>query len=283
MEVLRVFNNNVVLARSGGSEVILTGRGLGYHAKPGDPIDPSRVSRTFVPEDGRDPDHMGQLVSEIPEGVLELVEGSAAAVGMDRIGRDAALTVALADHITFAIERARTHKEVRYPLEAEVRNLYPEEYALAADFIAEINRRGSVELPRDEAVSVTLHLVNAGFNRGDLSYTYTMTGIIQQIVDVLEQALGVKLDMSTVNVGRFITHLRYLFVRINQHSQLASAGELSAVGRAVEEAYPKEFDIAQRVAELIGLRFGADLSPDEISYLTMHIVRVVGETERAHQ
>lgn len=32
VEVLRVFNNNVVLAKDGKSEVILTGRGLGFQA-----------------------------------------------------------------------------------------------------------------------------------------------------------------------------------------------------------------------------------------------------------
>ena len=39
MEILRVFNNNVVLAKGGdGGEVILTGRGLGFQAKPGQTV-----------------------------------------------------------------------------------------------------------------------------------------------------------------------------------------------------------------------------------------------------
>ena len=55
MEILRVFNNNVVLAKGGdGGEVILTGRGLGFQAKPGQTVDESKVVRTFVPSDGRD-------------------------------------------------------------------------------------------------------------------------------------------------------------------------------------------------------------------------------------
>ena len=54
MEILRVFNNNVVLAKGGdGGEVILTGRGLGFQAKPGQTVDESKVVRTFVPLDGR--------------------------------------------------------------------------------------------------------------------------------------------------------------------------------------------------------------------------------------
>lgn len=37
MEILRVFNNNVVLAKGGdGGEVILTGRGLGFQAAGAD-------------------------------------------------------------------------------------------------------------------------------------------------------------------------------------------------------------------------------------------------------
>ena len=48
VEVLRVFNNNVVLAKDGKSEVILTGRGLGFQAKPGQRIDESKVVRRFA-------------------------------------------------------------------------------------------------------------------------------------------------------------------------------------------------------------------------------------------
>ncbi|WP_448631106.1 CAT RNA binding domain-containing protein [Cellulomonas soli] len=43
MNILRVFNNNVVLAREDdGTEVILTGWGLGYQTRPGIPSTPPR-------------------------------------------------------------------------------------------------------------------------------------------------------------------------------------------------------------------------------------------------
>lgn len=58
MDVLRVFNNNVVLAKDGNSEVILTGRGIGFQAKPGQHVDDAKIVRRFVPADGKDPDHM---------------------------------------------------------------------------------------------------------------------------------------------------------------------------------------------------------------------------------
>ncbi len=73
MDVLRVFNNNVVLAKDGNSEVILTGRGIGFQAKPGQHVDDAKIVRRFVPADGKDPDHMAQQVAGIPPEIIRLV------------------------------------------------------------------------------------------------------------------------------------------------------------------------------------------------------------------
>ena len=52
MRVLRVFNNNVVLARDElGREAVLTGRGLGFQRRAGDAVDTSRIARRFIPVD----------------------------------------------------------------------------------------------------------------------------------------------------------------------------------------------------------------------------------------
>ena len=48
MDVLRVFNNNVVLARDGDREVILTGRGIGFQAKPGQHVDDAKIVRALT-------------------------------------------------------------------------------------------------------------------------------------------------------------------------------------------------------------------------------------------
>lgn len=73
MKVLRVFNNNVVLSRDQlGREVVITGRGVGYQKRPGQPIDPALVVRRFVPADN--PESVGQVLADIPPERLVLVE-----------------------------------------------------------------------------------------------------------------------------------------------------------------------------------------------------------------
>lgn len=276
MEIARVFNNNLVLALDeAGHEVILTGRGLGFQARPGQAVDMAKVVRTFVPSDGRDPDHLAQLLAGIPPEHIQLVATALGDVRLNRLATNPALLIALADHISFALKRVAVGMDLEYPLLAEVTNLYAEEYAQARSLIEAINARSEVALPEIEAVGVALHLVNAGFATGDLSYTYKMTGVIQQMVAVIRQSFNLDLDASSVSVGRFVTHVRYLFVRIHNHKQLSQ--EHSAIGVAIRAAYPEAIECALRLARLIEIRLGSPLTEDELSYLALHVARVAAE------
>lgn len=278
MEILRVFNNNVVLAKDATGEKIITGRGIGFKARPGQSVDSSKVVRVFVPAEGRDPDYIATMLTEIPLAHITLVTDAVTAAGLpESMTKNASLLVALADHIGFAIMRAANGQRADYPLLAEVSQLYSEEYAQAQAILSHINRalndRRIAPLPRSEAVAITLHLVNAGFSTGDLSFTYTMTGMLQQLLAIIESDFGIALEPETVNVGRFITHLRYLFVRIAKHEQLKDHS--SAIGRAIRDSAPEAFRCAQRISAVIELRLGSGLTEDEVSYLTLHIARIV--------
>ena len=194
MDVLRVFNNNVVLAKDGDREVILTGRGIGFQAKPGQHVDDAKIVRRFVPADGRDPDHMAELLAGIPPEIIRLVTDAMSRTGLaEQIEAQPTLVMALADHICGAIQRSQKGQTIEYPLEAEVRSLYAGEYAKGEALVNAMNDYLGGALPKGEAVALALHLVNAGFSTGDLSNTYTMTGVIQQMLSVIENTYDVTL------------------------------------------------------------------------------------------
>ena len=123
-------------------------------------------------------------------------------------------------------------------------------------------------------MALALHLVNAGFSGGDLSATYTMTGIIQQMIAVIEGAYGITLAQDSVNVARFITHLRYLFVRIHQHEQLDDEPQ------SIKTSYPKACQCARQLAVVVKMRLGSDLTEAEIAYLALHVARVTNGVNR---
>ncbi|OHO65378.1 PRD domain-containing protein [Corynebacterium sp. HMSC036D02] len=270
MQLLRVFNNNVVLARRGAEDVIVTGRGIGFQAKPGTEVDPAKVVKVFVPDSGRDPDHLAAMIAGIPGEYVQLVIDAMHSVDMSEALRSKlTLVVAIADHIHGAVSRGNT---VSYPLEAEVRHLYADDFALAQQLLDAINSGLHKPLAADEAVAITLNLVNAGFAVGDLSGTYRMTGLIQQILAVIGSHNDTELNSEDISVARFITHLRYLFVRMAEHQQLDSDDR--QVATAISARYPDAVETAQMVANLIELRLDSALTPDEVSYLTLHIARL---------
>ncbi|MEJ5929010.1 PRD domain-containing protein [Corynebacterium sp. H128] len=276
MQILRIFNNNVVLAATAeGGEVVVTGRGVGFQTKRGDEVDEEKIAKVFYPADGRDPDHLGEMLSFIPAEHIKIVIEAMVDAGFNMDLQDKlTLVIALADHVSGAISRAMGGQQLAYPLQAEVQQLYAEEYALARQLVAAINSRLRVEISQQEAVAFTMHIVNASFTSGDLSYTYKMTGLIEQMIEVISQDPNKSYDaeLDQISIARFITHLRYLFVRIAQHKQLS--GEPSAVAEAVAQSYPDAKDRAEQLAELVELRMGEALTEDEVSYLALHVARL---------
>lgn len=279
MKVLRVINNNIVLSRdAGGREVILTGRGIGFRAAPGQEIDPARIVREFVPVDGRDPDHLAELLAAIDQEILRAVVIALDAAGIEgRASTRPTLAIAVADHVEAALDRARRGLALEYPLRAEVQALYADELRSAQRLLAEINRRVDPELAEHEATALALHLVNAGFASGDLAFTYTMTGVIQQMLAVVSERFDLDLDRASMSAARFITHVRYLFVRIHAHRQLAEQD--SSIGEAIRRNYPEATRTARQLATIVELRLGARLTADEVSYLALHVARMTMEAE----
>ncbi|MFC0675470.1 PRD domain-containing protein [Brachybacterium hainanense] len=277
MKALRVLNNNVVLARDDrGQEVILTGRGIGFRSKQGCAVDPSLIVRVFVPADGRDPDHLAEVLSLLDEEVLRAVVLALSEAGIE--GRESTrptLAIAVADHVASALDRTRRGIVLEYPLRAEVQTLYADEYRQAQQLLAAINARVDPQLSEVEATALTMHLVGAGFASGDLSFTYTMTGVIQQMLAVVGERFGMDVAQDTMSAARFITHVRYLFVRIHQHRQLT--GQESTIGRGIRENFPEATRTAQQLATIVELRLGQGLSEDEVSYLALHVARMTME------
>lgn len=273
MEVVRVLNNNAVLAtdRMGG-QAILLGRGLGFGMHLGDEIDPGAASEVFVPEAGLPIGQLATFLSEIPMELVALagrvVDRAQARTG---VTPGHALVLALADHLRFAVERARLGIRFDYPLRWEVSQLYPAEYALGRQVLRQVNDELSVELPEEEATALAMHIVNAQFASGDLNDTVTMTQRITQVLEVVTTSLRIEVPEESMDAARFVTHLRYLFTRIETGSQIAASppGLVASIVAATPDAYR----VAERVRELFAM-WGTTLSDDEVAYLSMHIARL---------
>ena len=281
MEIRKVLNNNVVLATdSDGSQVILTGRGLGFQKSAGQQVDASKIVQVFTPTSREDYVTLRDFLVDIsPEyvGLARMIVDAAEAAWQTTFPQ--ALIVALADHLVFAVKRAETGTVNAHPLKAEVSHLFPNEYALAQRSVAMAREQGHLPLSDEDAVAITLHFVNAlAFATSDLSKTFAMTEILAQVFDVLESAYDRDFATEDVNTARFITHLRYFFARAASGQQLSE--QPHAFNTSVRDSFPEAAQAAQKVRAVLELRLGTTLTEDEATYLILHIARLTGNLRK---
>lgn len=260
MKLLRKINNNAAVAQDNrGREMVVLGRGVGFHPMPYELTDLSVVYRTFYDVD---PQYY-EILSNLPEDALlaaaDITEQSEITL---RTELNPNLPFTLADHIAFAQQREKQGIRMAAPLHYDVQHLYPREYELGLRALETVRLRTSSSLPRAEAVSIALHIVNAELEGSDLSSTLT----------AVEQELGIVLNRESYNYARFAMHIQFLVRRLS-----AGAAMEQGSGKMLDELsreYPAVYHCACTVAQDIEQHHGWHCSCDEVLYLMLHIYRV---------
>ena len=166
MKLLKVINNNIVSCLdTDGQEVIVMGKGLGFHAKDTPNIPDSRIEKIFRMENQRETDKLKALFSSLPS---EYIEVSAEIIEYARTILNKRLNenvyVTLTDHIKFAVVRYQEGIVFEDVLLNEVRLFYPQEYSVGQYALERIAIELGVILPVAEAANIALHIANAEYD-----------------------------------------------------------------------------------------------------------------------
>lgn len=121
MKLLRKINNNAAVAQDNrGREMVVLGRGVGFHPMPYELTDLSVVYRTFYDVD---PQYY-EILSNLPEDALlaaaDITEQSEITL---RTELNPNLPFTLADHIAFAQQREKQGIRMAAPLHYDVQHL----------------------------------------------------------------------------------------------------------------------------------------------------------------
>lgn len=273
MKIDKVINNNIVsVMEPSGQEIIVMGRGLGFHAKPGHQIPEDKVEKIFRLDSQTAVDQFKTLLVNLP---LEHIQVSSEIIGYAKDILNKKLNqniyITLTDHINFAIERLKQNMMFANPLLREVRSFYREEYLIGEYAIALIKKNLGVELPVDEAASVALHIVNAEYNT-KMRDAIDITNLIQYVLELVKTRLNITYDEQSLNYERFITHLRFLSQRIYSNELLTK--ENQEFTTLVSSMYPEEYALSQEIRDYIKETYDHDVTEDEAAYLAIHIKRV---------
>lgn len=269
--VLKVLNNNciIVTGEASDKERVLTGKGIGFGMSVGKTVQiPSdKIERYYVAFDEKLKTDYLRMAEDIDKQVLDTCT-EVILMAEDKLGKlNSRLHLVLTDHISFAIERIKMQMEIHNPFLLEIKNLYKEEYQLALEARALIEKKVGIAFNEDEAGFIALHLYSARQNL-EVKETLKNTRVIKELVGIIESNLEVAVD-NDLTYNRLVNHLRGAIER--------SAYKLPIENPLLDmlkKEFTESFDIARQIQERVRDVLELEMPDEELGYMTIHIDRV---------
>lgn len=274
MKITKILNSSVVLAvDDNGNEVVLAGKGIGYHHKVNEIIPSESIEKVFILTDKNENKTLLKLAKDTPK---EYFEASSNIIDYAKKYLKGQLSehifIALTDHINFAIERHKQGINIQNKLLWEIKKFYPEEFKVGEYAVEHLNEKFNIDLPEEEAGNIGFHFVNAQTNEHDMYRTMMMTNMLKDILNIVKLHFKITLDKDSLNYIRFITHLQYFCQRLLENDLINSNDDF--LYEQVKHKYPIEVECSNRISNYLKSTIEKDITKDELVYLTIHINRV---------
>lgn len=273
MVIQKVINNNVISAYDENQqEVVIMGKGIGFKVHMGDAIDESRIEKVFRIENEKLSRQFQEILENIPLEHMQLTSDIITYAKKNlNVQLNQSIYITLTDHINFAIQRQAQGIQLKNALLWEIKKFYHQEYLMGKYAIDLLNEKLGTKFSEDEAGFIALHFVNAEYDT-TINDTFAMTNMIQGILELVKQEMGIEFDEESLHYERFVTHLKFLAQRLYRHELLKD--EEIEFAKLMEGKYPGEYECSKHIAEYIEKEYGGQISGEEIMFLAIHIKRV---------
>ena len=275
MVVEKRINNNVILAKDSEQQVILIGNGIGFKVYPGDPVNESKIEKTFYSGGSLSLEQMAGLVTNASAKEIDLLD-QIVSMGQKEIAQPLKPNIffTLLDHVLFAIKRQSNQMAIISPLEWEIKKFYPKEYSAGLKAVSLINWQLGVELPVSEAAFIALHFVNGQLETEMSSDAIELTEMTNRIVKLVKYQMKCDINEESVFFHRFLTHIRYYLMRQRKGEHLQNHAN-QHLSQSVQRRYPEETFCADQIADYIYATKGWQTTETEKMYLILHICNLI--------
>lgn len=265
-------NNNIILAYDlkNQKETILMGKGLGFNKKENSKeyIPDKNIQRSFIASDERIKNEYFRLVKQIDPKIIEICE-KIIQISEQKLGDlNSHIHIILVDHIAFAIERVKTGLEITNPFIDEIKILYPDEFAIAAEGIEMIKKNLNLDLGLGEVGFISMHLHSSRKNI-KVKETVKSTRILNEIINIIEEGLNIKLDKTQYSYKRLINHLQSTLSRIKNKKCIKNP-LLDNIKKEFKDSYV----IIEKIKAKIEKEYELEVPEQELGYMAIHIERL---------
>ena len=270
LKILKVFNNNSIAAISDElGDIILTGSGIGFQKKIGDLVDESKIEKTYLFKDEQKK-RFEQSIAEVPAVYFEIANKIVAKASKDlETDFSGEIFIAISDHLSFAVKRKKEHVYLPNIILNETKTLYKKEFQVGLWALDYIERKIGIRLDDDEAGYLALHLVNFSFN-DKANNAIRIVTLTKEVLNLIKTTMKIELEEDSIGYARISIHLKYLAERIFRNEEVNFEDTTSDIRDMLKENARLALCI-NRIEKLIKDRYDYILSPDEQTYLCIHI------------
>lgn len=277
MKIIRIYNNNILAARMGEEEVIITGNGVGFGKNANDDVDETKIEKTYTFQNQQNI-QVQQFLERIPAKYFRIAE-----MIVDKATTTLAITlsnqilISLTDHINYAIERKRNNQQIPNLMFHEIKISYKSEFKIGLWALRLIEANTNVLLDEDEAGYIAMHIVNATIGNKK-NGTNMILRFMKDIQCVIEKSFCITLDQHSLNYTRLVTHLKYLAQHIfyNDNKKIENLDELYDL---LITHHVKMKSCIEDICLIVKKNYNYQLEKYELVYLMIHMSKLTHENE----
>ncbi len=276
MIIEHVINNNIISTFDGATEIVVSGKGIGFGKHKGDSVDDWRVEKIYRMENKEKLGAFKDLLVKVP---LEYLKITDEIINMANQKLNCELNeniyITLTDHINFALERYKKGMQFENALTAEVKVYYPVEFHIGQQAVKMIRERTGNDLKVDEAASIALHLVSAEYST-KMSVAYEMTQTVNQIFVIIHESLDPYNPFIQEKMEELIPSIKHFAFRVLMDKQYQD-NDLELF-EFIKQHYKTEYECCNAIAGYTEKRFDKQIAIEEKSHLILTLKMVKRDT-----
>lgn len=269
--IIKVLNNNGLLVydERAKRELIFLGNGVGFGKRPTEKLADIKGAKVYSLVTRQKNQSVLKVVNGISPEFIEVAGRiiEEAEKVFHEVNHE--ILLPMADHIALAAKRARENRQMANPFTPDIRVLFSGEYSVALKGRDIIREMTGCEITDDEVGFITLH-IHAGLSDEQVSVALDTTRIINEGIEMIEEAFGQKLPKDSLAYTRLMSHLYYMIAR-TRRSETTNVD----FNDFIFTNYPKTGETARAVCRFMEKELKKPVGKEEIGFLAIHIQRVI--------
>lgn len=272
--VIKVLNNNTVLASNDKEEIIVMYKGIGFAKKPDDCFEiPISAKKYLMQKSYTDSRKAKRIIDHIDPVYLEIASEilKEAANSFEQV--DNAILLPLADHIYYAIKRMDENIMPSNPFIYDIKLLFPDEYSIGEKAKQIIRKYVDKDINEDEIGFITLH-IHSAISSNQVVESMEAIRIVNESITELQQNLHIVIDVQSISYVRLMNHIKFLILRLNKNEKLQMN-----ISEFTKDRFPFAYEQATKMCASLSKALKKELPDSEVGYLALHLERILSSIQ----